>query len=127
MSASVTERTNKSGYARIALRISAGPFTFWPLAIVPEGSIAAPPSLVRNLPVASKFSMAKPMGSINRWQFAQTGFARWASMRSLMDRGLLGSTISFNGGTFAGIGGGGLSINVDRMNLPRTTGEVLFP
>ena len=45
-----------------------------------------PASLVRrHLPIASKFSSAKPSGSICAWQLAQTGFVRCCSMRSRTD------------------------------------------
>ena len=38
-----------------------------------------------SLPTASKFSSAKPSGSISAWQLAQTGLARCCSIRSRID------------------------------------------
>jgi hypothetical protein len=39
-------------------------------------------SVVRVLPMPSKLSNAKPMGSILLWQFAQAALAAWASNRA---------------------------------------------
>jgi hypothetical protein len=49
--------------------------------------IADDASWVRHPPIASKFSSAKPSGSIGAWQAAQTGFARCCSSRSRIDAG----------------------------------------
>src|SRR4029453_10726524 len=75
---------------------------------------------------ASKFSIENPIGSITRWQPAQTGFARCASMLSRKDRGLPSAASSFNGGTFGGGGEGGTPRRFVRIHLPRSTGDVRF-
>src|SRR4029453_17502831 len=73
---------------------------------------------------ASKFSIENPIGSITRWQPAQTGFARCASMLSRNDRGLPSADSSFNGGTFGGGGEGGTPRRLVRIHFPRSTGDV---
>src|SRR6185295_10385005 len=100
------------------------PSTEAPLKSVPEASIGSPWSLVRHWPTPSKFSRENPMGSIDLWQPAHTGFARCASMLSRNDRGLPSADSSFNGGTLGGGGDGGTPSRFVRIHLPRSTGDV---
>ena len=55
-----------------------------PFASLPLESIAVPASrsLARQAPTTSKFSSAKPSGSMTPWQPLQDGFERWSSSRS---------------------------------------------
>ena len=85
--------------------------------------MSAPPSLSRQRPIASKFSSANPSGSIRRWQFAQTGFLRCASIRSRSDVGCAAS-LSSSGGTLAGAGGGGAPSSASSTHFPRSTTDV---
>src|SRR5439155_5514801 len=91
----------------------------------PEESIAVPSAafLVRNLPIASKFSSAKPIGSMRAWQLAHTGLARCCSMRPRIERTLL-CLSSFSDGTLSGGGGGGAPRRFSSNHLPRRVGEV---
>ena len=74
-------------------------------AVRPDASIAVPSSSTsRHLPMASKFSSAKPSGSIREWQVAHTAFCRCASMRARTDRG--GSPSAFSGKPGTSGGGG---------------------
>ena len=69
-----------------------------------------PPSLTRHLPVASKFSSARPSGSITRWHDVHAGLLRCCSMRSRTDSARPDSAVPFvssSAGTFGGGGGGG--------------------
>ena len=59
----------------------------------PTRRSAAPSSVVRQAPTASKFSSAKPSGSITLWQRAHAGFARCSSIRSRSDCGLPSSPL----------------------------------
>ena len=61
----------------------AGPSTACRPRAVPDASIFTPsnPS-VRHRPTPSKFSSARPIGSMILWQPAQAGFARCCSIRS---------------------------------------------
>ena len=81
------------------------PSTSWPDAST--GAPRVPPSRVRQAPTASKFSSARPAGSIMRWQLAHAGLRRCCSMRSRTDFGLAAPASSSNGGTTSGGGGGG--------------------
>ena len=58
------------------------PSTSWP-----EASIGTPASRVRQAPTASKFSIARPSGSMTRWQPAHDGDVRWDSILSRIVRG----------------------------------------
>ena len=49
--------------------------------------MANSPSLARKAPMASKFSKAKPSGSMRAWQLAQLGLARCCSIRWRSDAG----------------------------------------
>src|SRR5262249_24092393 len=74
---------------------------------------------------ASKFSIAKPIGSIRAWQPAQGGLARCWIMASRMERVVPFSAPSvFSAGTTAGGGGGGDESRFSSTHFPRTTGEV---
>ena len=71
----------------------------------------------------SKFSSAKPSGSIIRWQTAQDGLARCCSMRWRMVIGLVPAS-SLSEGTLGGGGGGGVPSNCSSTHLPRIVGAV---
>ena len=86
--------------------------------------IDAPSLDARQVPSASKFSSANPIGSIRTWQLAQTGFLRCTSIRSRKARGCPLSPASFNVGTSGGGGGGGDPSSASSSHLPRSTGEV---
>ena len=82
-------------------------------------------SVVRQRPIASKLSSAKPSGSIRRWQTAQLGLARCASIRSRCDRGAVPAAVfSSSGGTLAGGAGGGAPSTRSSSHLPRFTTDV---
>ena len=99
-----------------------------PSGSAPDASIGPPASLdVRQPPIASKFSSAKPSGSIGAWQLAQTGFLRCCSSRSRTDSGLavLAAFLAARG-TSGGGGGGGVPRMFSSSHLPRSTGDVRF-
>ena len=75
-------------------------------------------------PTASKFSSAKPSGSITLWQLAQTGFARCSAICSRIVLGFSPSPFSLSCGTSGGGGGTGVPRMFSRIHLPRTTGDV---
>ena len=56
----------------------------------PEASIGLPASRSRHLPTASKFSIAKPIGSMRAWQLAQAGLARCWIIASRIGKRLAG-------------------------------------
>ena len=56
--------------------------------MTPVASTGLPPSLIRHRPVTSKFSSARPSGSITRWHDAHAGFFRCSSIRSRTDSSL---------------------------------------
>ena len=88
--------------------------------------MGAPASLSRHFPTASKFSIAKPIGSISAWQLAHTGDARCLTVASLIVSLLPGSSLSvLSAGTFGGGGGGGAASRFSSTHFPRTTGDVL--
>ena len=89
----------------------------------PRHRSAMPASSVRHAPTASKFSSARPSGSITLWQLAHAGLARCCSIRARTVFGAPGVS-SGNGGTTGGGGGGGVPIRLSRIHLPRTTGDV---
>ena len=66
ISFSVTVRTNISGFFVSARRSATGPSTALPSASWPDGSMRPPGSFTRHSPMPSKFSSAKPSGSITR-------------------------------------------------------------
>ena len=61
-----------------------------------------PASRVRHAPTASKFSSAKPIGSMTLWQVAQAGFARCSAICSRMVFGFSPAAVSFSAGTSGG-------------------------
>ena len=96
-----------------------------PSASWPEASIGPPASCVRHAPTASKFSSAKPIGSITLWQLAHTGIgavlrpsARASSSASRP------SASPLSDGTSAGGGGTGSPSRFSSTHLPRSTGDV---
>src|SRR5262245_37834902 len=92
--------------------------------MAPDGSMETAPSLVRQAPVASKFSSAKPKGSICEWHVAQVGFFRCCSNRSRPEAGWPPAPSSGRLGTLGGGGGGGAPKRVSSTHLPRNTGDV---
>src|SRR5688572_32513203 len=64
---SVKLRRNASWCFSSAARSPSGPLISIPSYNVPLGSTGMPASLIRYLPVTSKFSSARPSGSITRW------------------------------------------------------------
>ena len=93
----------------------------------PDASIGSFDSLLsRQRPMASKFSSAKPSGSIIVWQVAQTGFVRCCTMRSRIESTLPSALRSRRSGTFGGGGGGGAPRMFSRIHFPRITGDVRF-
>src|SRR6478609_9540041 len=89
--------------------------------------MSPPSSLVRHLPTASKFSSARPSGSITEWQVEQVEGDRCSDRRARSVVAFLPlSSLSFSAGTFGGGAGGGVPMMVSRMYLPRFTGDVRF-
>src|SRR5262249_33102579 len=78
----------------------------------------------RHLPTASKFSSAKPSGSIRWWQDAHDGFFRCASIRSRSDRGCPSAPASLSAGMSGGGGGGGAPRRFARSHRPRIGSDV---
>ena len=110
-----------------ALRRPAGPSIDVPSNSCPPASTLAPPSFTRHLPVASKFSSARPSGSITRWQDVHAGLLRCCSMRSRTESVRPASVVPFvssSAGTFGGGGGGGDPSSTSITHLPRITGDV---
>src|SRR2546426_2102931 len=95
-----------------ACRRPEGPFTCWPSYNSMDASMGtppSPPSLVRQLPSAEKFSSAKPIGSKSLWQLAQGSFLRCNVCFSRTVKIFPGSpVVSSSGGTFGGGSGGGV-------------------
>src|SRR5689334_10405387 len=98
-----------------------------PSGRTPEESIGPDPTPMesRHCPRPSKFSSAKPSGSIILWQAAQVGFDRCNSMRWRMVRFFVVSS-SFKDGTLGGGGGGGVPRICNSTHLPRIVGAVRF-
>src|SRR4051812_46674303 len=95
-----------------------------PSGRVPEGSIASPDFVVvRHAPTPSKFSSAKPIGTIILWQAAQGGFGLWISLCLRMVTFFV-VTSSFSEGTLGGGGGGCVPKSCSRTHLPRIVGAV---
>ena len=126
MSFCVTVPTKISGRLMIASRSAIGPVIGAPPASVPLASMGRPPSVSRHRPTGSKFSSAKPGGSIVRWQPAQTGSSRCCSSRSRTLRGAAPAPLSSSAGTFGGGGFGGELNTFVMIHLPRNTGDVRF-
>src|SRR6266853_2804567 len=98
---------------------------FVPSGNAPDASMGLPASRSRHWPTASKFSIAKPIGSIRAWQLAQLGFARCAVIASRIVSVLPASAPSvFKAGMFGGGGGGAADNRFSSTHLPRTTGDV---
>src|SRR6185295_19474296 len=101
------------------------PSNFTPSGNTPDASMALPASLSRHLPTASKFSIAKPIGSMRAWQLAHAGLARCWVIASRMDRVFPASEPSvFRAGIFGGGGGGGEESRFSNTHLPLSTGDV---
>ena len=79
---------------------------------------------MRQRPTASKFSSAKPTGSIRLWQLAQAALARCCGQPLAHRRALPTTVLSFSAGTSGGGGGGGVPSRFSRIHLPRITGDV---
>ena len=79
----------------------------------------------RHRPTASKFSMAKPMGSMRAWQLAQAGLARCSVIASRIVSGLpapLPSVLSAERSAEAA--GAERDSRFSSTHLPRNTGDV---
>ena len=98
-----------------------------PSGSLPDASIGVPLplSLSRHAPTPSKFSSAKPMGSMREWQEAHTGLARCISIAWRIDI-LPSLPCGSSDGTFGGGGGGGVPRRFSRTHLPRCTTDVRF-
>jgi len=90
-----------------------------------EESIGKPPSVVRNLPVRSKFSRENPIGSMILWHDAHTGFFRWASIRLPHRNNLGGRSIFGQRRHIRRRKRGGAAEDVFEYPLARATGDVL--
>ena len=96
-----------------------------PSGKTPDASIVLAASRSRQRPIASKFSIEKPIGSMRTWHTAQLGFARCLLIASRIDIAVPGSSPSIlSAGMFAGGGGGAEESRFSSTHLPRTTGEV---
>ena len=89
----------------------------------PTGRSANLPSIVRQAPMASKFSRPKPSGSMRRWHDAHVGLLRCASICCRSDA-VSPIAVSSRSGTSAGGAGGGASSRLSSTHLPRSTGDV---
>ena len=109
----MTVSTNVSRWPSRNVRSPGRPTNSGPVGNAPLASTGPPASLVvRNLPIPSKFSSAKPRGSICEWHVAHTGFFRCCSSRSRTDAGFPPSPRSGSPGTSGGGGGGGAAQDV---------------
>jgi hypothetical protein len=108
-SRSVTFCTKGAGSASSAARSSSGLRTFVPSGSSPMVSMAvrAKRSMRRDLPVASKPSSTKPIGSMAAWHEKHCGFWRCTSSSSRTVAGFLSALVAGNASTFAGGGMGG--------------------
>src|SRR2546426_12788076 len=111
-----------------ACRRPEGPFTCWPSYNSMDASMGtppSPPSLVRQLPSAEKFSSAKPIGSKSLGQLAQGSFLRCNVCFSRTVRIFPGSpVVSSNGETVGGGSESGVSRRVSVYQKPRLLVEV---
>ena len=83
------------------------------------------PALVeRQRPIASKFSSAKPIGSMRTWQDAHAGFRRCTSICSRIDSRRPSAEVACSSGTSGGGGGGGMPSRFSSTQTPRSTGVV---
>ena len=115
-------RTNNSGRSSRPFSRFSTPAKTLPSGSPPDTSITEPFSNSLQRPTASKFSRAKPMGSIRSWQLAQAGLARCSARRSLIER-VASTLFSSRAGTFGGGGGGGEPMMFSSTQLPRITGR----
>ena len=83
-----------------------------------------PGSRVRHAPTASKFSSAKPTGSITLWQLAQTGWRGAPPAARAACCGLARRRCALSDGTSGGGGGTGRPSRFSSTHLPRRTGDV---
>src|SRR5205814_8274398 len=96
-----------------------------PSGSLPDASIGLyDSSTERQRPIASKFSSAKPAGSIMLWHEAQTGSDRCSAIRSRIVFTFACVRRSESAGTFGGGSGGGVPRMLLRIHLPRITGDV---
>src|SRR5262249_61167464 len=96
-----------------------------PLPAVPVASTFRPDSsTVRHAPITSKFSTAKPSGSIVEWQLLQDGFLRCSASRSRIDAGRAPGLSLRLVSTPGGGGGTGRPKMLFSSHLPRSTGDV---
>src|SRR5579871_1240620 len=96
-----------------------------PSGSLPDASIGLyDSSTVRHRPMASKFSNAKPVGSIMLWHELHAGLERCCASRSRTVLTLAWVRWSLRAGTFGGGSGGGVPKILFRTHLPRITGEV---
>src|ERR1700690_1566629 len=97
--ACLTMQAAKRGSAAMIVPIAAAPVTgvsVVPITRLPEEPTAAPLSVVRYAPVASKFSNGKPAGSMVWWQLEQPGID---ACTSSVCRTVMPGMIAGNGGT----------------------------
>src|SRR5215469_8588338 len=84
-------------------------------------------SVVLHTPIASKFSRAKPVGSITPWHWLQVALLRCCSSRA---RTVFGGSPVFCDRSVAVSGGGGeggVPISLSSTHAPRNTGDVRSP
>src|SRR6516225_3392366 len=120
--------TNKSRPLRSTSRKPTGPSNAVPSGRVPAesiGSVPESPPSSRHLPSPSKFSSAKPIGSMILWQTAHEGEVACSVMRWRMDS-FVWVASSFKNGTLAGGGGGGVPSSCSSTHFPRMVGAVRF-
>ena len=89
----------------------------------PETSSGAPFSVLRKAPAPSKFSSARPIGSVIRWQPAQEGLELCTARRSRAVRAFSASS-SLEKSTFGGGSGTCWHSSSSRIALPRCVGEL---
>ena len=94
----------------------------------PTGRPRRPVPSTRHSPTPSKFSSAKPSGSITRWQVAHVGVrAVLLRCRARSDCGFLaGLVVRAARARSAAARGGGVPRMFSRIHLPRSTGDVRF-
>src|SRR5262249_62143191 len=98
---------------------SAGVWIGVPSYKFPRVSSSIAFSRYRHLPVTSKLSIARPIGSMYWWHVLHVGFLRWSSMRSrvVSGRPSLPAAVSSSVGTFGGGGGRGLAISTSLLHF----------
>ena len=115
--------TKRAGSRSTSRRTPSTPSTVVPSGRVLDTSTGRPFSSARHRPTASKFSMAKPIGSILTWHEAQAGLARCICIASFIDNGCPDRSV-LRDGTSAGGGGGGDASRFSSTYLPRNTADV---